>query len=88
MNGEVDTDELELLKTALSVLIGTEAMIAMRDVLRLDHEQARASGEWAVRQMVRSVRQPTDSAHRWNGADTPHPGEHECGARPRSPRHL
>jgi AcrR family transcriptional regulator len=61
LNGEVDTDELGLLKTTLSILIGTEAMIAMRDVLRLDHEDARASGEWAVRRMVRSVRRPTDN---------------------------
>jgi AcrR family transcriptional regulator len=52
---ELDTDKLERLKTALSVLIGTEAMIAMRDVVRLDHDQARASGEWAVRQMVRAA---------------------------------
>jgi AcrR family transcriptional regulator len=53
---ELDTDELERLKTALSILIGTEAMIAMRDVVGLDHDQARASGEWAVRQMVRAAR--------------------------------
>jgi AcrR family transcriptional regulator len=53
---ELDTEELERLKTALSILIGTEAMIAMRDVVRLDHDQARASGEWAVRHMVRAAR--------------------------------
>jgi AcrR family transcriptional regulator len=53
---ELDTDELERLKTALSILIGTEAMIAMRDVVGLDHDHARASGEWAVRQMVRAAR--------------------------------
>jgi hypothetical protein len=55
---ELDADDLERLKTALSILIGTEAMFAMRDVLRLDHEQARESGEWAVRQMVRAARHP------------------------------
>jgi AcrR family transcriptional regulator len=52
---ELDADQLERLKTALSILVGTEALIAMRDVVGLDHEQARARGEWAVRQMVRAA---------------------------------
>jgi hypothetical protein len=61
LEGEPDIDELERLKTAVLLLIGTEAMIAMRDVLGLDHEEARTRGEWAVRQMVRSpCRRPTD----------------------------
>jgi len=55
--GELETEEIERLKTALSILVGTEAVIVLRDVLRLDHEQARASGEWAVRQIVRAARQ-------------------------------
>ena len=53
---ELDPDQLERLKTALSILIGTEAFIAMRDVVGLDHDQARVRGEWAVRQMVRAAR--------------------------------
>jgi AcrR family transcriptional regulator len=53
---ELDPDQLERLKTALSILIGTEAFTAMRDVVGLDHDQARARGEWAVRQMVRAAR--------------------------------
>lgn len=53
---ELDADQLERLKTALAILIGTEAFIALRDVARLDYEEARATGEWAVRQMVRAVR--------------------------------
>jgi hypothetical protein len=61
LEGELEPDQLELLKTGLSVLIGTEAIIAMRDVLRLEHDQARASGEWAVRQMVRSVRRASSA---------------------------
>jgi AcrR family transcriptional regulator len=56
LDDELDPHELERLKTALSVLIGTEAVIAMRDVLGLDDDQARASGEWAVRQMVHAAR--------------------------------
>jgi AcrR family transcriptional regulator len=54
---EVDVTSLLQLKTALCVLIGTEAIIAMRDVVGLDHDEARAHGEWAVRQQVRAVRQ-------------------------------
>lgn len=57
LNDELDPARLHRLKTALSILIGTEAMIAMRDVVRLDHDQARAHGEWAVRQMVRAARE-------------------------------
>jgi hypothetical protein len=56
LEGELDNESLERLKRALSILIGTEATIVLRDVLRLDHEQARDSGEWAVRQMVRAAR--------------------------------
>lgn len=56
---EVEPEALQRLKMALSVLIGTEALIAMRDVLGLDHDEARAHGEWAVRQLVRGVRQPS-----------------------------
>lgn len=59
LEGELDDDELHRLTTALSVLIGTEAMIAMRDVLGLDHDEARAHGEWAVRQMMSAVRHQT-----------------------------
>ena len=61
---ELDGDQLERLKSALSILIGTEALIAMRDVLGLDHDQARRTGEWAVRQMIRSIRhRPADNTH-------------------------
>lgn len=56
---ELDADQLEQLTSALSVLIGTEAMIVMRDVLNLDDHQARTTGEWAVRALVRSARQAT-----------------------------
>jgi AcrR family transcriptional regulator len=64
--GELDHDAMQRLKTALSVLIGTEAVIAMRDAVGLDHDEARAHGEWAVRQLVYAVR------HR-SGVDTERP---------------
>jgi AcrR family transcriptional regulator len=57
LQDELDPDQLRRLNTALAILTGTEAFIAMRDVLRLDHDQARASGEWAVRQLVNGARQ-------------------------------
>lgn len=53
---ELDTEQLTRLKTGLSILIGTEATVVLHDVLRLNHDHARASGEWAVRQMVHAAR--------------------------------
>jgi AcrR family transcriptional regulator len=65
LEDELDADELERLKTALSILIGTEALLVMRDVLRLEHEQARERGEWAVRQMVHAARHhPVENINR------------------------
>ena len=62
LEGELEAAQLEQLKATLSILIGTEATIVLRDVLRLDHEQARAHGEGAVRQVVRAARRP-DAEH-------------------------
>ncbi len=60
--GELPAAELELLRTAISMLTGVESMVVLRDVLGLDHDAARAAGEWAVRTMVRAVLQPTSDA--------------------------
>jgi len=68
---DVDGETLQRLKTALSVLIGTEAVIAMRDVVGLDHDEARAHGEWAVRQLVRAVRPTGAATQRPDGAPRP-----------------
>jgi AcrR family transcriptional regulator len=57
LSDELSAEELERLKMALAMLVGTEPMIVLRDVLRLDHDRARAAGEWAVRQLVRAARQ-------------------------------
>jgi len=54
--GELPTEEIERLRTALSMLVGVESMIVLRDVLRLEHDEARALGEATVREMVRAVR--------------------------------
>lgn len=53
---ELPGEEIARLKTSLSMLVGIESLIVLRDVLRLEHQQARAAGECAVRQMVRSAR--------------------------------
>ncbi len=54
---ELPAEEISRLKTALSMLVGVESMIVLHDVLCLDHDQARAAGERAVREMVRAARQ-------------------------------
>jgi AcrR family transcriptional regulator len=63
---ELPPDELEQLKTALAMLVGGESVIVLRDVLRLDHDQARARGEQAVRQLVRAARQTRNTTPRAN----------------------
>ena len=54
--GELPAGEIQRLATALSMLVGVEAMVVLRDVLRLDHDEAREAGEWAVRRLVRAAR--------------------------------
>jgi AcrR family transcriptional regulator len=58
--GELSTEELQQLKTALAILVGGESLIVVRDVLHLGHDEARASVEHAVRQLVRAARQRSD----------------------------
>lgn len=53
---ELPAEEIEQLRTALSMLVGVESMVVLRDVLRLDHDQARAAGERGVRDIVRAAR--------------------------------
>lgn len=52
---ELPVEEIERLRTALSMLVGVESVIVLRDVLGLDHDKARAAGERAVREMVRAA---------------------------------
>jgi len=56
LTDQLPADEIERLKTALSMMVGVESMVVLRDILRLDHDGARAAGEWAVREMVRAAR--------------------------------
>lgn len=54
---ELAPDQLDRLKNTLGVLIGTEALIASRDVLQLDDETARAHNAWACRVLVCAARE-------------------------------
>lgn len=56
LEDELPGEEFDQLKAALAVLVGIESLIVLRDVLQLDHDTARSTGEWAVRQLVRHVR--------------------------------
>lgn len=44
--------QLQMLKRALAMVIGTESMIATRDVLGLDHAEARKVKRWAIKALV------------------------------------
>jgi AcrR family transcriptional regulator len=56
LGGELPAEEIDQLKTGVSMLVGVESMIVLRDVLRLTHDEARAAGEQAVRRLVRAAR--------------------------------
>ena len=58
---ELLVGEIKRLRAAVSMLVGVESMVVLRDVLRLDHDEARAAGEWAVREMVRAARRRAGS---------------------------
>jgi hypothetical protein len=69
---ELPMHEIERLKTALSMMVGVEAMVVLRDVLRLDHAQAKAAGELGVTRNGSSRAPPTRrKAHRARGRCVP-----------------
>lgn len=47
--------ELDRLAKALSLIIGTEAMVALKDVLRVDDAEARAIKRWAIDALLRAA---------------------------------
>jgi AcrR family transcriptional regulator len=47
---------LPLLRQALAMVIGTEAMLVTKDVLQLDDAQARRVKRWAIRALVEAAR--------------------------------
>jgi hypothetical protein len=46
---------IEPLSKALALIIGTEGMIAIKDVLQLDDEDARKVKHWAIRALVEAA---------------------------------
>lgn len=47
--------DFDRLAKALSLIVGTEAMIALKDVLRVDDAEARAVKRWAIEALVGAV---------------------------------
>jgi AcrR family transcriptional regulator len=50
--------DLRTLQRALAVVIGTESMIAFKDVLQLDDAEARKVRRWMIRALVDAARKP------------------------------
>lgn len=56
VRAEFDPKRLKTLKRALALLIGTEAAIVLKDVLRLSPAEARETRRWAMRALVEAAR--------------------------------
>ncbi len=54
----VDHERVEMLRDALTMVIGTEAMISLLDSARLPEERARAVQRWAVQVLVEAALRP------------------------------
>ncbi len=52
---------LKTLTKALALVIGTESMVVLKDVLRLDDAEARRVKRWTIRVLVEAARKPADS---------------------------
>jgi AcrR family transcriptional regulator len=48
--------DLEKLKAALALIVGTEAMVVFRDVLQLDDTEAQKVRRWAIRALVEAAK--------------------------------
>lgn len=57
-NGAIKPAALKNLKHALALVIGPEAMVVFKDVLRLDDAEARKVRRWAIRALVAAAAQP------------------------------
>lgn len=57
-NGSIKPAALKKLKHALALVIGPEAMVVFKDVLRLDDAEARRVRRWAIRALVAAATQP------------------------------
>jgi AcrR family transcriptional regulator len=48
--------DLKMLSKALALIIGTEAMVVFKDVLRLDDAEARKVKRWAIRALIEAAK--------------------------------
>jgi AcrR family transcriptional regulator len=53
---------LKTLSRALALVIGTEAMVVLKDVLQLEDADARRVKRWAIRALVEAARKPATAA--------------------------
>ncbi len=53
---------LKTLSRALAMVVGTEAMLALKDVLQLDETEARRVRRWAIRALIDAARKPGAAA--------------------------
>lgn len=53
-----DPEALDMLKKALAVLLGIEAVVAFKDVLRVPDPEARRIRRWAITALVDAARKP------------------------------
>lgn len=56
---------LKTLSSALAMVVGTEAMLALKDVLQLDEVEARRVRRWAIRALVTAARKPATTTQRF-----------------------
>jgi AcrR family transcriptional regulator len=57
----LDPAALRPLSAVLALLIGTEALVVMKDVLQLEDAEAREVKRWAIRALVEAARKPPTS---------------------------
>jgi len=55
LSGVADPAAIERLAKALALIVGTEGMIVLKDVLRVDDAEARAIKRWAIATLVADV---------------------------------
>jgi AcrR family transcriptional regulator len=55
---EFDPAALKLLRKALALIIGTEAIVVFKDVLQVSDGEARKIKQWAIRALVDAARMP------------------------------
>ncbi len=63
-NGSIKPAALKNLKHSLALVIGPEAMVVFKDVLRLDDAESRKVRRWAIRALVAAATQPTPASGR------------------------